>query len=209
MAKTNTRTNSAKKWTVLVLLLFLLVAVIGGTYSRYTSTATGSGDVSIAKWAVSVNGENLGNTSTTIDLTFTASNANTVQNKIAPGGTATAYVDIDLTGTEVSVDFSCALAEAAATNLASVFGEDYADKVTLEVGTPATEGTTSNMTLSGTTVTVGTAAMSGKVRVPITLTWTDLSNPNNNETANAADTQTGTTKTSLTVPVTLNVTQHV
>lgn len=205
MTKTNTRTNSARKWTILALILFLLVAIIGSTYTRYTSTATGSGDVSIAKWAVSVNGTDMSNAAATFDLTFTASNTNTVSNKIAPGGTATAYVDIDLTGTEVSVDFSCALDADAADNLKAVFGNDYANKVNLTVGTPVTEGTTSNMTLSGTTVTVGTSAMSGTVRVPITLTWTDL----NTETDNTADTNTGATKSALTVPVELNVTQHI
>ena len=205
MTKTNTRTNSARKWTILALILFLLVAIIGSTYTRYTSTATGSGDVSIAKWAVSVNGTDMSNAAATFDLTFTASNTNTVSNKIAPGGTATAYVDIDLTGTEVSVDFSCALDADAADNLKAVFGNDYANKVNPTVGTPVTEGTTSNMTLSGTTVTVGTSAMSGTVRVPITLTWTDL----NTETDNTADTNTGATKSALTVPVELNVTQHI
>ena len=205
MTKTNTRTNSARKWTILALILFLLVAIIGSTYTRYTSTATGSGDVSIAKWAVSVNGTDMSNAAATFDLTFTASNTNTVSNKIAPGGTATAYVEIDLTGTEVSVDFSCALAEAAATNLKSIFGNDYAEKVTLAVGTPALDEEASNMTLSGTTVTVGKSAMSGKVKVPITLKWTDL----NTETDNTADTNTGATKSALTVPVELNVTQHI
>ena len=205
MAKT-TRTSSAKKWTLLALVIFLLVAVIGGTYTRYTSTATGNGDVSIAKWSVKVNNDTDISTATAnFDLTFTANNDNTVSNKIAPGGTATAYVDIDLTGTEVSVDFTCALATAASTNLNSVFGANYADKVTLEVGTPTLQGTTSNMTLQGTTVTVGTSAMSGTVRVPITLTWTDL----NTEIPNTADTNTGATKTTLTVPVTLNATQHI
>lgn len=205
MANTATRKSSAKKWTILALILFLLVAIISGTYTRYTSTATGSGNVSIAQWAVSVNNEDMSNATATFDLTFTANNTDTVPNKIAPEGTATAYVDIDLTGTEVSVDFTCALASAASTNLSTVFGANYADKVTLEVGTPALQGTTSNMTLSGTTVTVGSSAMSGVVRVPITLTWDDL----NTTVANTADTNTGVTQTTLTVPVELNVTQHI
>ena len=64
------------------------------------------------------------------------------------------------------------------------------------------------MTLSGTTVTVGESAMSGKVKVPITLTWTDLSKNTTNVDANTADTDTGVNKSALKVPVTLNVTQH-
>ena len=205
MSKTSTRKSTAKKWTLLALIMFLLVTIVSGTYTRYTSTATGSGNVSIAQWAVSVNNENMSNSSAVFNLTFTASNPDTVPNKIAPNGTAVAYVDIDLTGTEVSVDFTCALASTASSNLTTIFGSNYADKITLAVGTPVLQGTTSNMTLSGTTVTVGSSAMSGVVRVPITLTWTDL----NTSAANTADTNTGSTQTALTVPVDLSVTQHI
>jgi len=204
------RKTTAKKWTLILLLIFTLVALIGGTYARYSSTVTGSGNVSIAKWAVKVNNNvdisnniNASN-ATTFDLTFTANNANTVKDKIAPGGTAVAYVDVNLTGTEVSVDFTCALADSSATNLTSVFGENYADKVTLAVGTPELLDGATNMTLSGTTVTVAsTGAMSGKVRVPINLRWLDVN------TNNATDTNTGATKNELTVPVTLTVQQHI
>ena len=202
MART-TRKSEAKRWTIIALAIFTLIAVIGGTYAKYTSTATGSGSVGIAKWAVEVNEQDMSTTAATFDLTFTASNGDTVPNKVAPGGTATAYVDVDLTGTEVSVDFSCEIAAAAATNLTSVFGAGYADKVTVAVGTPVLQSGSTNMTLSGTTVTVGTTAMSGKVRVPITLTWRDV------EANNAADTTTGATQTSVTIPVTLSVSQHV
>lgn len=197
------RKSAVKKSVFALIILALLIAMIGGTYARYSSSTTASGSVSIAKWAVKVNDTNISNATTTFDLTFTASNTDTVPNKVAPNGQAIAYVDVDLTGTEVSVDFTCALAEAATTNLTSVFGADYADKVTLTVGTPELLGETSNMTLNGTTVTVGTAAMDGKVRVPVTLTWT------NDNANNVADTNTGVTETELVVPVTLTVQQHI
>ena len=202
------RTSNAKKWTLIVLVLFALVALIGGTYARYTSSATGEGTVNIAHWAVAVNGEDISNAAGTFVLTFTANNADTVANKIAPGGTATAYVDVDLSGTEVSVDFDCELGDTASTYLTNVFGANYADKITLEPGTPVANGTLTNMTLDATNeiVTVSSSgAMNGTVRVPIVLTWDDL----NTETVNAADTNTGVTQTTLTVPVTLTVTQHI
>lgn len=199
------RKSTVKKSVFAVITLVLLIALIGGTYARYASTATGSGSVSIAKWAVKVNEEDISNTAGTFDLTFTANNNDTVPNKVAPGGTAIAYVDVDLTGTEVSVDFTCALAESSTTKLTEVFGEGYADKVTLSVGTPELQGTTSNMTLDAANkvVTVGSDAMSGTVRVPITLTWTDA------VANNAADTNTGALKTGVEIPVTLTVQQHI
>lgn len=115
------------------------------------------------------------------------------------GGTATAYVDIDLTGTEVSVDLACELASTATANLTSVFGEG---KVTVSVGTPVAQTGATNMTVSGTTVTVGTAAMNGTVRVPITLTW-------DGDVNDTTDTNTGATQTDVTIPVTLTVSQHI
>ena len=203
MAKTVTRKSEAKRGTLIVLAIFVLIAVIGGTYAKYTSGATGSGAVNIAQWQVKVNDQPISNTASgTFDLAFTANNANTAANRVAPGGTATAYVDIDLTGTEVSVDFTCALATTAATNLTSVFGEGYNNKVTVNVGTPTLLDGATSMTTNGTTVTVGTTAMNGTVRVPITLTWTDAAANNTN------DTNTGATKTDVTIPVTLTVAQH-
>ena len=204
---TNTRKGEVKRLVVVVIAIVLLLAVIGGTYSKYTSGATGSGTVSIAKWQVKVNGDNdISTASADFNLTFTYNNADTVANKIAPGGTATAYVDVDLTGTEVSVEFAVDTNTTALTNaLSATFGTNYAEMVTVTTGTPVELGTTSNMTLdvANNVVTVGTAAMSGKVRVPVILTWNDVA------TYNAADTTAGATKTDFTLPVTLTVSQKI
>ena len=201
------RKTTARKGILVVLAIFLLVAIIGGTYARYISTATGSGDVNIAKWAVKVGATDISKTSGTFNLTFDANNADTVANKVAPGGSATAYVDVDLSGTEVSVDFTCALGETA-TALEDVFGTNYASKVTVSVGTPVLQGSTTGMTLDAANKVVkvdssSTTAMSGTVRVPITLTWT------NADGNNAADSNTGAIKSGVTIPVTLSVQQHI
>lgn len=200
------RKSTVKKSVFTAIILFLLISFIGGTYARYTSSANGEGNIDIAKWAVKVNNTDISKATTDFQLTFaTNENADIVSNKIAPGGTATAYVDVDLTGTEVSVNFDCDLQAAAADNLKAVFGENYANQVSLSVGTPALEGTTANMTLDAANkvVKVGDAAMSGKVRVPIVLTWTNA--PENN----AADTTTGVDQTDVTIPVALTVQQHI
>lgn len=197
----NTRKGEVKKLAIIVIAIMLLIAVIGGTYSKYTSTANGSGDVAIAQWAVSVNGQNASSSSANFDLTFALNNADTVANKIAPGGTATAYVDVDLTGTEVSVKFDV----DTQADLATIFGTGYSNRITLTTGTPISQGETSNMTLDNVNdvVTVGTTAMSGIVRVPVILTWNDV------EGNDVADTTIATNKTSVTLPVTLTVSQKV
>ena len=202
MSKTISRKSEAKRGTLVVLAIFVLIAVIGGTYARYTSGATGSGTVNIANWHVEVGGQDISNDATkTFNLTFTADNDDTVGNKVAPGGTATAYVDVDLTGTEVSVDLQCVLTND--TNLKSVFGNDYASKVTVAFGALELLSGASNMTINGSTVTVGSSAMNGTVRVPITLNWSDDTDNN------SADTNTGVNQTDVTIPVTLTVTQHI
>ena len=205
---TNTRKGEVKRLVVVVIAIVLLLAVIGGTYSKYTSSANGSGSVSIAKWAVSVNGQNMSTASANFDLTFAYNNANTADNRIAPGGTATAYVDVTLTGTEVSVEFDVDTETTALTTaLENTFGENYANMVTVTTGTPILleSPTPSSMTLDTTNdvVTVGSTAMTGVVRVPVILTWNDVA------TYNAADTTTGANKTSVTLPVTLTVSQKI
>lgn len=199
------RKSTVKKGAFAAIVLAVLVAVIGGTYSRYVSTANGSGDVNIAKWKVAVNDTDITTAVGTFDLSFTANNADTVPNKVAPGGEAVAYIDVDLSGTEVSVEVACALASDSAAKLTEVFGADYADKVTVAVGTPVLKENATNMTLDEATkvIKVGNAAMSGTVRVPITLKWTD------DEANNAADTNTGALQNGVTIPVSLTIQQHI
>ncbi len=202
------RRSTVKKSVFAVIVLLLLIALIGGTYARYSSTTNGSGDMQVAKWAVKVNGTDISKASTdvTLDFNLVDGTTNVVPDRIAPGKTATAYIEIDLTGTEVSVDFSCVLAENAA-ELQRVFGSDYADKVKVVTGTPVISDDATNMILSDDKkyITVGNAAMSGKVTVPITLTWTDR----NTDAGNADDSTIGNTANTLSIPVTVTVAQKV
>lgn len=208
------RKSTVKKSVFAVIILALLLALIGGTYARYISTATGSGNVDIAKWAVKVGENDISNgTVGSFELTFTtdSENKNVVANKIAPGITATAQVEVDLTGTEVAVDFDCALGSTATEKLTAIFGADYADKVEVNAGAPVLQDGVSNMTLSSDkkVVEVGSAAMSGKVIVPITLTWNNADANNGADTQVGADAFTTADKSKVTVPVDLTVKQHI
>lgn len=189
-----------KKGVIAFVGVALTAAFIGGTYAKYITSKNGNVEVDIAKWSVVIkdneipgSGDTPGDTEE-FKLSFNADNVDTVPGKIAPGGTATAYVEVDLTGTEVSVDFSC---EAQV-------GNELSGLMTVNVGTPVLEEGAMNMTLDAANkvVTVGDAAMSGVVRVPITLSWTD-------DGTDANDTQTGTSASTKTIPVTLTVQQHV
>lgn len=172
-------------------LVASLAFVGGGTYARYVATAEGNGSAEVAKWAVNVTNANESETGE-FNLEFDAeNNADIVTGKIAPGVTATGYVDIDLTGTEVSVEIDCKLGDS----------QGVPAPVEVTVGAPVPADGASNMTVDGNVVKVNGGPMNGTVRVPITLTW--------NSTDDDADTAAGATASDMTVPVTLQVRQHI
>lgn len=180
-------------------LVASLAFVGGGTYARYVATAEGNGSAQVAKWAVNVTNANQSETGE-FNLEFNAeNNADIVAGKIAPGVTATGYVDIDLTGTEVSVEIDC---KCPLSN-----SGDNAIPVEVTVGEFEAPTGESNMTVMPkrednlVIVQVGNGPMNGTVRVPITLTW--------DSTDDDADTAAGATASDMTVPVTLQVRQHI
>lgn len=169
-------------------LVASLAFVGGGTYARYVAAAEGNGRAEVAKWAVNVNGANA--ETSTFNLEFNAeNNADIVAGKIAPGVTATGYVEIDLSGTEVSVEIDCDL------------GDSQGVPAPVKVDRGALEATDPSMKVEENVVKVNGGAMRGTVRVPITLTW--------DSTDDDADTAAGATASDMTVPVTLTVRQHI
>lgn len=170
-------------------LVASLAFVGGGTYARYVATANGNGSAQVAKWAVNVTNANQSETGE-FNLEFNAeNNADIVAGKIAPGVTATGYVEINLTGTEVSVEIDCDL------------GESQGVPAPVKVDRGALEATDPSMKVEENVVKVNGSAMKGTVRVPITLTW--------DSTDDDADTAAGATASDMTVPVTLTVRQYI
>ena len=200
MAK-NERKTRTKRAIFVVIALLLVAYLISSTYARYSTVGKANGKVDIAKWAVVMTADD-GTTlnSTTQDITFTVqSNTEVVPGKIAPAVTAKAEIELDLTGTEVSVDFTPTIgAYTPSTTLPS------ADKITL---TSAVEGGTVGS--SNYIPLVGNSAFTasnGKKKVTLTLTWA------NDDENNADDTATGMLadgSRTITIPVTLTVQQHI
>ena len=199
MAK-NERKTRTKRAIFVVIALLLVAYLISSTYARYSTVGEANGKVDIAKWAVVMTADD-GTTlnSTTQDITFTVqSNTEVVPGKIAPAVTAKAEIELDLTGTEVSVDFTPTIGAYTPSTLPS------ADKITL---TSAVEGGTVGS--SNYIPLVGNSAFTasnGKKKVTLTLTWA-----NDNEN-NADDTATGMLadgSRTITIPVTLTVQQHI
>ena len=193
----NVRRKKATKALLVVVALLLAILLISSTFARYSTVGKADGKVEIAKWAVKMTADD-GTTldSTTKNITFKVqNNTNVVPGKIAPAVTAVAKIELDLTGTEVAVDFNAEVGDLTPTNLPS------SDKISL---TSAVDGGTPGT--SQTIPLVNNAAFTtenGKKIVTLTLTWT------NDDNNNADDTSTGITGGTLTVPVTMTVQQHI
>lgn len=185
---------------VIVLLMILTVCLyfISGTYARYADSRSGNATVDVAKWQVSItDGTDPLNAGFTLPFTV-EENENVVADKIAPETTAKATIELDLTGTEVAVDFSATIDDA---QLATLFGDSAEDvEVTTSITGAASSGTTTTIPLpDGQAFT----AENGKINIEITLTWT------NNDAHNTSDTEVGTTGGTLNIPVELKVEQHI
>ena len=193
----NVRRKKATKALLVVVALLLAILLISSTFARYSTVGKADGKVEIAKWAVKMTADD-GTTldSTTKNITFTVqNNANVVPGKIAPAVTAVATIELDLTGTEVAVDFKADVDPITPTNLPS------SDKISLtsavDDGTPGAYQTIPLVNESAFT------AANGKKVVTLTLTWA------NDDQNNADDTETGIAGGTLTVPVTMTVQQHI
>ena len=196
----NERKTRTKRAIFVVIALLLVAYLISSTYARYSTVGEANGKVDIAKWAVVMTADN-GTTlnSTTQDITFTVqSNTEVVPGKIAPAVTAKAEIELDLTGTEVSVDFTPTIGAYTPSTLPS------ANKITL---TSAVEGgTVGSSNYIPLVDNSAFTASNGKKKVTLTLTWA------NDDENNADDTATGMLadgSRTITIPVTLTVQQHI
>lgn len=198
MAKVERRRT--KRTIFIVIALLLIVYLISSTYARYSTEGKANGKVEIAKWAVAMKADD-GTTlnSTTQDIAFTVqSNTEVVPGKIAPAVTAKAEIELDLTGTEVSVDFIPTIGDYVSAGLPS------ADKITLT--SEVEDGTVGS---SNYIPLVGESAFTsdnGKKKVTLTLTWENDDKNNANDTATG---QLADDSRTLTIPVTLTVQQHI
>ena len=190
------RRKRVRNGIAIAIILLLIVFIIGGTYARYSTIGKADAKVGIAKWAVSIKSGNTTLSSTTQDITFTVQqNSNVVPGKIAPGVTATAEVELDLSGTEVAVDFTATVGNISPSNLPST------DKISLTSSVDGgTAGTTQTIALDNNSAFTSS---NGKKKVTLTLTWT------NDDENNVDDTSTGTTGGTITIPVTLTAQQHI
>ena len=195
-----TQRKRTSRGIILAIALILVLYLIGSTYARYSTVGEATGSVPIAEWHVAITSDD-GTTlnSTTQDIAFTVqSNTNVVSGKIAPAVTAVAEIELDLTGTEVAVDFDAVIDDSALATIGA-----SADKISLDVevdGTTYTSGTSQTIPLVNDSAFTSS---NGTKTVTLTLTW------ENDDNNNADDTTMGTAGGTIEIPVTLTAQQHI
>ena len=187
-----------KKLSVLILVVLLLLVGVGSfTYARYITIYNGTGTAEIAKWAVALK---QGGTavSETFDLDLVISNSiHVATGKIAPGETATATLQLDLTGTEVSSNVTLDL--TGITGLPA--GMTIAD-VSIKNGgreLPVSGDTTTKLY----TGYISHVESNKVLDIVITFEW------ENDDTNNITDTVAGKNAGTLSIPVKVTVEQRI
>lgn len=197
MSKTTNRRNEVKKGTLIAIIVLAIIAIVGGTYARYSATSYPNASLTIAKWAVAfkTNGAPISETN---KVTFTVeSSPNVAPNRIAPSYSAVGNAQVDLTGTEVSVDLA---AKINPEDIKAAFGEDVSDRINVSLKVNGSVPSSDT-----TTVSYSSIKNNPVVDVQVVVEWVD----NNSRATNESDTALGATGASKTIPVTLTVTQHV
>ncbi len=214
-----------KKTVGSVMAVAMLFAIslffVGGTYARYVSTFDGTGSVDIAKWAVALKNGGEAVDEKEFELTLKAvDNEHVVTGKIAPSVTATGEVEVELNGTEVSVDVISSISETAVKDALTQLGVVNTDNndISVAVTVAKDEGATNikEITGNGSEATPYLVALNSnangfgetdKIKVTVTVTWTntDANSTTHTEIGEKAATGSATLK----VPFKLQIVQHI
>lgn len=198
--------KTVKSLIAVLMLLTVCLYFISGTYARYTSTASGTVSVQVAKWAVKVNNTNIVETDTlTINFTEVA-NEFVVNNKIAPASQLYADFVIDPNGSEVAMDYSFTLGAITASTGDVPKGLKVSKVVPVVGGTEGTALTATDGKYTGTIALKDqtTALTSNEaVTVRVYVEWPNV------EENNGTDTTAGVNAPTLSMVVTATASQHI
>lgn len=192
------RDNKLMKFAVLVLLITLLALIlVSGTYAKYTTTASGSDTVTVAKFVVGGPTDERFDlfTTTTYEEDGTTEDSDVVAGKIAPG--TGGKIDIELTNSsEVTVDYVLELEEENTANVPIVYSIDGTTYVSADKIADLVTGT----------LTIGSTNTQTKI---VTIYWKWVYENGTGDTLatnDATDTVIGQLATAPTVTVTASVT---
>lgn len=116
--------SKKKKILILIAILIIVVLIIMATYSKYYNEANAVVQEKIGQWVIKVNDVDItGSTQefTISDFTWDWSSTPHVKSpKVAPGMTGSFSLNVDPTGTDVSVKYTFTIDESALTKLADI-----------------------------------------------------------------------------------------
>ena len=204
----NKRTSKVKNGILIVVAIAFLIAIIGGTYSRYSSSGTANATGEIAKWHIVLGTENISSQSKTLTIPVqdVGNNGNVAEGKLAPGKTVVAEFVVDPTGSEVAVDYLMNV------DLSNISGFDNSEleisnlKYTIE-GTNTEEDMLIDPTAGNYLLEESLAdVLDGKnVTFRIYITWTQSTDL----ARSLADAEKGATIENILIPVSVTARQHI
>lgn len=176
-----------------VVLTLVTASLVGGTFAKYTTTATGTGTATVAKWAIAMkqNDTAISNNTFTFDLANTNMNAATASGKIGPESQGAIKMTIDGTGSEVGYAYDITFDTSG---LGTVPVKFYSDA---EMKTPLTY-TDNKATMTGN---VEQAAVDTAKDVTVYWKWDP-------DSTDAADTTLGESATAVTGTVAVTMTAN-
>ena len=200
----NTRKRSStmvRLVAVLAVLMMFTMCFVGGTFAKYTSSATGSDTATVAKWDIRVNGSEIATSDTfTFDLfqTITDSDLTSAENDIAPA-------DGSIIAPGTSGKFSIAIQNLSQVN--AEYAIDYtvtnAGNIPVEFSTNGTNWTTDidELDVNDVAIRLGTDTT-------VTVQWRWRFEDSNVEQGDIIDTNLGKVGTAtLTVSAKVTATQ--
>ena len=124
------RFNFGRLGALALALTLVTSCLTGGTLAKYTTSVSGTGTATVAKWKVNIKANNTTPVDNKFEFTLsdttTANKDNIATEKVAPGSTGSIPYEIDATGSEVAATLSCAIDTKNLVNIPIKFYSDSA-----------------------------------------------------------------------------------
>jgi len=97
--------------SILFVAVLMTTSAVSGTFAKYTSQATGTATVTIAKWSFKVGGADIAKTNTITFNLFNTNHTNVTNGKIAPG-TSGSFQFALVNASEVTAKYTIKLSQS-------------------------------------------------------------------------------------------------
>ena len=109
----------SKKPYFMLIIFFIILITVSQTFARYTDTMNNNGVVSIAKWHIEINGEEITNSTSNLERNISLLNIDDNTTQIDSGDICYFEITIDPNLTEVAISYSILVNLTTSSNLPS------------------------------------------------------------------------------------------